>query len=152
MRFALELDRRPRGNDRTRFVLIVGLAAVAASITGCGARQPATFRVAGIVRDAVGDPVERAMITLLSVGEGVKYRAEGVVGPAGRFSLTTFRPDDGAVAGLHRVILVPLPSPDGQSQAAASIPARYEHPERSGLTVEIEPQPVNEIILVVERP
>lgn len=129
---------------------------VAAWLPGCDPRRPPTFRVEGLVRDATGRPIERASVTFLSDGDGPsdggeRYRAEGVVGPGGRFTLTTFQPDDGAVAGTHRVLIVPLPAGDGPTASVSAIPAMYEHPDHSGLVVKIEPQAVNKPVLVIER-
>jgi len=126
-------------------------------LAGCGPRRPPTFRVEGLVRDTSGVAIERASVTFLSDGDGPgdgdgkRYRAEGIVGEGGRFTLTTFQAGDGAVAGTHRVLVVPLLAGDGPTSATPSIPPRYEHPERSGLVVEIEPRPVNEVTLVIER-
>lgn len=126
-------------------------------LAGCGPQPPPTFRVNGIVRDNAGTAIERASVTFLSGTEGLAdddnnvYRAEGIVGEGGRFTLTTFRPGDGAVAGPHRVLIVPLPAADGPTAAALAIPARYEHPDRSGLVVEIEPREINEVTLVIQR-
>ncbi len=120
-------------------------------LAGCGPRRPPTFRVEGLVRDTSGVATERASVTFLSHGDGKRYRAEGIVGEGGRFTLTTFQAGDGAVAGTHRVLVVPLLAGDGPTSATPSIPPRYEHPERSGLVVEIEPRPVNEVTLVIER-
>jgi hypothetical protein len=141
----------------------VGLGFVAAAVVaaallpGCGPRRPTTFRVDGMLRDTSGVAIERASVTFLSDsdgpsdGAGKRYRAEGIVGEDGRFTLTTFQPGDGAVAGTHRVLIVPLPAGDGPTAFAPAIPARYEHPDHSGLVVEVEPKAVNEVILVIER-
>lgn len=132
----------------------VAVAILAAAwLAGCGPRRPPTFRVEGLVRDTSGVAIERASVTFLSDGDGDgrRYRAEGIVGEGGRFTLTTFQAGDGAVAGTHRVLVVPLLAGDGPTSATPSIPPRYEDPERSGLVVEIEPRPVNEVTLVIER-
>jgi len=120
------------------------------AIAGCGPTLTATFPVAGKVVDAQGAPIEQASVAFFTSQAGKRVRAEGVVGEGGRFALSTFRPGDGAVAGQHQVVIVPLPTADGPRQAARSIPAKYENPETSGLTVEIEPRPGNEVTLVIE--
>jgi hypothetical protein len=147
---------------RTRRVpAIVGAAVLAAAwLPGCSPQRAPTFRVDGLVRDAAGGIIERASVTFLSgvndnddplLAGGMRYRAEGIAGEGGRFTLTTFQPGDGAVAGTHRVLIVPLPPGDGPTASALAIPARYQHPDHSGLVVEIEPKAMNEVILVIER-
>jgi hypothetical protein len=140
--------RRPRQAGRLASSFAGCLAGWA--LVGCGPTLPATFPVGGKVVDSRGAAIEQASVTFFTSQGGKSVRAEGVVGEGGRFALSTFRPGDGAVAGQHQVVIVPLPTADGPRQAARSIPARYENPETSGLTVEIEPRPLNEVTLVIE--
>jgi hypothetical protein len=120
------------------------------AIAGCGPTLPATFPVAGKVVDAQGAPIERASVAFFTSQAGKSVRAEGIVGAGGRFTLSTFRPGDGAVAGRHQVVIVPLLASDGPRKSAPTIPSRYENPDLSGLTVLIEPRPENEVTLVIE--
>ena len=140
--------RRPRQAGRLASSFAGCLAGWA--LVGCGPTLPATFPVAGKVVDSRGAAIEQASVAFFSSHAGKSVRAEGVVGERGRFALSTFRPGDGAVAGQHQVVIVHLPTADGPMRVARSIPARYGNPETSGLTVEIEPRPLNEVTLVIE--
>jgi len=119
-------------------------------LVGCGPTLPATFPVAGKAVDSTGAAIEQASVTFFTSQAGQSVRAEGVVGVGGQFTLSTFRPGDGAVAGQHQVVIVPLPTADGPMRGARSIPAKYENPETSGLTVDIEPGRLNKVTLVIE--
>jgi hypothetical protein len=150
-----QAERRAKTGPAIGTVAMLSLA----WLSGCGPQRPPTYRVDGLVRDAAGGVIERASVTFLSgdssngdltLGRGVRYRAEGIVGEGGRFTLTTFQPGDGAVAGPHQVLIVPLPPGDGPTAAGPQISSRYEHPDRSGLIVEIRPQAMNEVVLVVQ--
>jgi len=136
--------------DDVRPIIATASALAMLGLAGCGWQHPATFGVEGVVRSSTGPVIERASVTFFSVGGERSYRAEGIVGAGGRFRLSTFRPGDGAVAGQHRVVIVPLPTADGPMQAARLIPPKYENPETSGLQVVIDPRPVNDVTLVIE--
>ena len=59
----------------------------------------------------------------------------------GKFTLATYTPSDGAVAGAHRVTVhcdVPKDPGDAFSDRVSLIPGRYQKLETSGLTVEVK--------------
>lgn len=64
--------------------------------------------------------------------------AVGVIEPDGTYRLSTYRPDDGALVGRHKVsVAIPEGSETRSVRAAVAIPPRYMSPESSGLTFEV---------------
>ena len=115
-----------RYRDPIRQLVLVVLVAA-----GCGGRAtPPTAPVSGRVIFA-GNPVTDATITFTPA----KGRpATGSIDADGRFSLSTFRPNDGAVTGLHRVTFgstaeVPMP---GTAEAKNSKAGKLPFPKRYG--------------------
>lgn len=86
--------------------------------------RPPTYRCTGVVTLG-GAPVERAIVTFVTPAEGAGrggYAAVGVTDRAGRFALQTFRPADGAVVGLHAVMIEKSSLPGGESPSAEPSP------------------------------
>lgn len=112
-----------------------GLAAAALSLfclvpfEGCGdpSKPPgaATLPVKGKVFYR-GRPLTRGTITFEPDGAGKE--AFGTVGPDGTFVMSTYRKDDGAVLGNHRVSV---------SNAGKSLPLKFASPAASGVEVEV---------------
>lgn len=114
-------------------------------LSGCGSEGTAdTEPVTGTVTYN-GAPVADASVTFTPE----KGRpATGITDAAGKFTLTTFAKDDGAVPGKHKVAVAPnasqiAPMPGTPEAAAAAagkppFPARYSNPEQSGLTAEVK--------------
>ncbi|QDT52402.1 hypothetical protein Pan44_04130 [Caulifigura coniformis] len=117
------------------------------AMTGCGdgTNNPATHAVEGTVM-YLDRPLPDVAITF--------YPAQGrsAVGKAdkdGNFSMMTFNPNDGAVAGTHKVTIL-LPGapvsdelnasdygPPKTSKGPAPFPLKYNKPETTPLTVKI---------------
>lgn len=120
--------------------------------SGCGGR-PALVPVSGTVLFR-GQPVDGAQVSLLA--PGAPRNAAGMTDGAGRFTLTTFEPGDGALPGEHKVIVSKWETaagtgrspgrslaPGGENmgnyvQPKSLLPARYENPEQSELRVTVE--------------
>jgi hypothetical protein len=65
--------------------------------------------------------------------------ANGIVAD-GRFTLSTYKEGDGAVAGKHRVAVevnTEVPMKDGDTTAKSLIPKKYASPDESGIELEI---------------
>jgi hypothetical protein len=65
-----------------------------------------------------------------------RYSASGEIGPDGGYRLSTFKPEDGAIAGHHRVVVVPGEERPGDT---TPIPGRYGNMVTSGLEYEVRP-------------
>jgi hypothetical protein len=132
---------------------------------GCGQatdpNRPRTVPISGTVTQG-GTPVEGAEVTFESTGGS--HSAVGITDAGGKYRLTTFRSNDGAVAGDYRVTIAkydrPVISPksDGriadtgdepeEAQAAGRtfgdtalknlLPGKYARAETSGLTATVD--------------
>lgn len=80
--------------------------------------------------------------------------ARGVIRDDGHFTLTTFAPEDGAVAGLHDCVVTQLIVAEDISHfgnsLAGRIDPRFGSYRTSGLSVEIVPGKKNEVTIRVE--
>lgn len=69
----------------------------------------------------------------------------------GTFRLTTFREGDGAIAGLHHVLIIPARQRGQRPGAAArTISGKYQSFDTSGLEANISADSVNHFEFVVE--
>ena len=74
---------------------------------GCSSSGPVeTFAVTGTVTRHDGQPLPGGQILFRPLGAS-PHSARGDVEPDGTFTLTTFSPGDGAIAGNHKVIITP---------------------------------------------
>lgn len=129
--------------------------------------RPATHRAGGVV-EYRGQPLSRATITFVGRDDasGKEFAAVGLTDDRGRFSLQTFRPADGAIAGSHRVKIEkqslgggppaagkpPTNREEYEAELAAQakmkfgseIPPRYGSFDTSGLTAEVTTKGPNE--------
>jgi hypothetical protein len=122
------------------------LATLLLTLLGCG--NPGispTFEVTGKVTYK-GQPVDGVKV-VFTPDSG--RPATGTTDSEGRFTLSTYKTDDGAVPGTHKVAIVPVsageapPMPDTPEAERASppkapFPSRYCNPESSGLTATVE--------------
>jgi hypothetical protein len=123
-----------------RLVLVLGLAAF---FTACGKNRTPVYPVEGEIRyqgkAAVG--AEVIFHPLNDSERQKKLRPNGRVDESGKFTLSTYQPNDGAPAGEYQVTLVwpgPLPrAVPGDSESSLGGPdrwkGRYADPEKSGL-------------------
>ena len=82
------------------------LACMVLVLSGCGGSgNPETHPVSGIVLHN-GQPLPNVVVTFYpEKGRSATGRADN----NGRFTLTTFEPDDGALPGQHKVTVTPVP-------------------------------------------
>ncbi len=133
---------------------------VAASlVVGCGGPTTGekTYKVTGTVTYK-GKPVNGAALAFVPE----KGRpAAGKTDALGKFTLATFKPGDGAVAGTHKVTIAPAPASDDepppmpgmpgyeqwqkeQEKKQSALPAKYADPSQSKLNAKVEPGGKNE--------
>ncbi|WP_237228459.1 carboxypeptidase-like regulatory domain-containing protein [Rubinisphaera sp. JC750] len=138
------------------------LGAVCLVLAGCGAaedqwtaNQKTTYPVQGVVMQE-GAPVGGATVMFRSEGEQVA--ASGVTDDEGRFQLTTYDSNDGAVAGTHQVIVqkydpktlpenVDFDEVDEVPEPEMLTPKQYADFSTSDLTVEVTADGENEVTL-----
>lgn len=140
--------------------LIVVSASAALSVvapSGCsGAKdnRPARVPVSGQVLHK-GQPVEGATVIFEPVGS--TPAATGQTDAAGRFQLTTFDPNDGAVAGEYQVAVQKIQVTRGNRPANAPddlvtpppeekwlLPMKYGNSTTSGFTASVKAEAKNE--------
>jgi hypothetical protein len=121
-----------------RWVAIGGvLAAIMA--TGCG--QSPTVKVTGAV-SVKGQPAEGVQVTFLPANG---RPASGVTDSQGKFELSTFTQNDGAMPGEHTVTLgeyyppgKPPPMPRGNEPLPSRFPPSYSDTVNSPLKATVE--------------
>ena len=116
---------------------------------GCSNGPEPTYSVQGVV--TVDDvPLEGGSILFEPVEPvpgGNYYSARGTIDAAGRYELSTFGEQDGAVAGKHYVMVFEQEkqlSDDPNLVRYTLIPEAYHTPQTTPLVVEVRPEP-NEI-------
>jgi len=158
-----------------RLACALGIIGVVVQGVGCSRyvedkwsrARPATNRAGGVV-EYRGQPLSRATITFVGRDDasGKEFAAVGLTDDRGRFSLQTFRPADGVIAGSHRVkiekqslggglpaaVQSPTTREEYEAERAAlakmrvgsEIPSRYGSFDTSGLTAEVTEKGPNE--------
>jgi len=116
---------------RPLLLMIPGLT-LAAFVLGCGDGRPQRLPVSGRVL-IDGKPVEHGFVRVIPAND---RPASGALGPDGRFTLTTFDPGDGCVAGKHPVTIIACELINPQSQRWHA-PKQYGNPNTSKLEVDI---------------
>jgi len=131
---------------------LVGLiSVVAAGAVGCGSRDPDAVKAvpaAGTVTYK-GNPVDTGTVGF----EPEKGRAASGTIKDGRFVLSTYGDDDGAIPGKHRVAVVATKQTPGKNKKGDEgstvfvIPQKYANPDTSELVVEIPPSGKTDLVI-----
>jgi hypothetical protein len=134
-----------------RAILLLFPLALLAGCTSQGPTLPATVEARGKVLLPDGRPLPGGRVTL-NPQAATEVEAFGDVNPDGTFTLTTYKPGDGAVPGTYVVTVSPFNyrSKTGSPTkiaAAGQIPARYGDAGTSGLKVTINPDGGNDLTL-----
>jgi hypothetical protein len=143
------------------------LALAAAAAGGCSAQQaprPKPVPVHGLVRYN-GKPLDGAHVIFTNTEAGLS--ADGTTDADGKFSLTTFRPDDGAVPGHYHVTVTKAQAPTRHGAANAPpvfrpgggaphprwlIPQKYANLATSGLTADVADGGSEQIVVELRGP
>ncbi len=146
--------------SRISRVAVIALAAAAAG--GCSSAgpppRPKPVPAHGLVRYN-GKPLDGAHVVFTNTEAGIS--AEGETDADGKFSLTTFRPDDGAVPGHYHVTVTKAQEPTRHGAANAPpvfrqggapharwlIPQKYSSLKTSGLTADVGETGSDDIVL-----
>ncbi len=124
--------------SRTLLVLMVFTLLI-----GCGDSSPPVYKVTGTVtfNDA---PLPTG--TVLFVPKAGGPTAQGEIGPDGKYTLTTFRSGDGAVPGMHSVMVTAMKDNGPTAGHTPLVPEKFSS-EQSGLTGEVQEKDVNVVDL-----
>jgi len=129
-----------------RWLLLIAL--MLAGVGGCGKKSGLeTAPVSGKVTYR-GKPLPTGTVMFVP-SEGPA--ATGEIGKDGKYKLTTYKTDDGAVIGTHKVTITALQGMEGALPELRSgtpgplIPAKYLTAESSGLTAAVKPKTNNEV-------
>lgn len=118
---------------------------------GCN-RNPATYPIKGKVQFPSGSAVRMGTIETKSRELGLNAR--GIIQNDGTFELTTFTEGDGAVAGLHDVVVVQMVMHGEEFSSKVStfgmVDPKHNSYRTSGLSFEVKPEGPNEVLLKVE--
>jgi hypothetical protein len=128
------------------------LPLLAALVTaGCGSGGPPVYPVTGVVQFRGGKPLAAGLVEFAPVDGGPAAR--GRLNADGTFTLST---DDrpGAVAGKHRVAVLPMVVADGAPAShrhkAVVVHPKHARFESSGLTATVEAGKTNHFTLEVD--
>jgi hypothetical protein len=118
---------------RVRFLLAAALVGILLVAAGCGRPK---YEVKGVVAYDDGTPYSGGGIVAMEAEiDGKRIMARGAIGPDGRFTLASQRPDDGAFAGTYRVRVLPPVVIDGP--ATRGLDPRFQSFDTSGLSFEV---------------
>ena len=114
-------------------------------LAGCSTPDPVCYPVDGTA-ELQGKPAEGFTVEFASQAEETKgLSAMGKVGADGKFTLKTMvngKEKPGAVAGLHKVVVVPPPSGAGPA-VIVPLPPHYGDYNTTPLTFEVKPDQPN---------
>lgn len=148
---------------------LVALVACIAALSGCSQNRedrwtrarPPTYRVTGVVTYQ-GKPAEAAKVVFRTrhADTSREYAAFGYTDSSGRYSLQTYKPGDGAVAGSQQVTVEKLtwsqptaasPGVDPLKPVSTShLPDHYASAATSGFTAEVTAKGANTFTFVLE--
>ena len=123
-----------------------------AILSGCNSGRLKTYPVQGKVVFANGTPVKVGTVETKSVQHNVQ--ATGSIDLDGSFTLTTYQPNDGAVAGEHRCVVVQFIQleeiPNYRPSTMGVVNRKHSMYSTSELSFTIQPDGPNEVKLVVQ--
>jgi hypothetical protein len=118
---------------RVRRFIAAAILASLGTVTGCGRPK---YEVKGVVAYDDGTPFSGGGIVAMEAEiDGKRIMARGAIGPDGRFTLASQRPDDGAFAGTYRVRVLPQVVIDGPP--TKGLDPRFQSFDTSGLSFEV---------------
>jgi len=144
--------------------LVAATVLIGATMIGCGSDLPETFRSTGSVT-LEGKPLPSVIVTFIPKKNG--SGASGTADQQGKFTLSTFSPSDGVLAGDYSVTIIPKDPPPMGGDSDPGIgtgggspkpgrytprfPSRYGMPEESGLKATVEAKGKNVFIFDLNR-
>jgi hypothetical protein len=140
-------------NFRARWASLASAIFLGAFLTGCGGGGP--YPVEGKVVWKDGSPAKELEGSQVVFDLPEKQTsARGIILADGTFRLTTNNPNDGALAGEYKVLILETRKqqggPDSSNIAPGVIDSRFYDPRTSDLKATVKPG-TNQITLTVER-
>ena len=124
---------------------------VVACFSGCGDGRLPTYQAGGRVVFPDGSPLQGGNIEFAPKEGTGKTSARAMIEDDGTFRLSTFANGDGALAGDHRVSLIPARRRgEPGDKAARSFSGKYQDANNSGLEATVSPDSPNEFEFVVQ--
>lgn len=128
---------------------LIALTMLVSPIAGCGKGRPKLVKVSGQVF-INGQPLAAGVPGfILVLPQGTRPATAQINPQTGRFTLTTFDPNDGCVQGTHKVAVIVRAMVGNES--VSLIDEKYADPNTSGLTVTID-KPTDSLRIDLEGP
>ncbi len=101
-----------------------------------------------------GKPLPKGTVEFESIDEKRPITASSEINPDGTFLLGTFMPEDGAVAGRHRIAVIANPEIGTEAERPEKLPpaliaSRFSEFKTSGLETTVEPR-MNNVLIEVD--
>lgn len=133
-----------------RIACLIGLL----QLIGCGSSGPKVYPVTGEVVFEDGVVLQGGLVEFSSAERDMS--ATGRIGPDGTFRLTTVKDGDGAIAGLHRAIVITTYGDDviqhhHDAKTLRRAAKKFASYATSGLKFTVTPGEKNHFRVVVER-
>ncbi len=135
-----------------RYIILLAFTAITLSIVGCkDSGNLPTYKTTGSVEYEDGQIVEEG--TVIFVADGMPPGRSVI--EEGEYSISTYDPNDGAVAAKFRVAVNVNPpmdfDPDGRKKPPKLAKQKYSAPDTSGLEFEVTADGKNRFDIVLER-
>jgi hypothetical protein len=143
-----------------RWLAVLAVMGLVCGAGGCGGK-PVPVKVSGVVVWDTGEPVPNVRVLANPTKDGGDAWAD--TDAEGKFHLTTFRPQDGALPGEYKITIVPADQggpwiPDekedprkralvGRPKPKSDIPPSYGNIARTPLTLVVPPREEVRIVL-----
>ncbi|MBC7821080.1 MAG: hypothetical protein IAG10_29695 [Planctomycetaceae bacterium] len=133
---------------------ILGLLLLSLGIASGCSGQPTAYLVHGMVVFPDGKPLTRGTVEFEAINQTKPITASGEIAKDGTFRLGTFAPNDGAIAGQHRVAVISDYEIGTGVERPGELPPPQLHPrfrsfKTSGLKFTIKPR-MNNILVEVD--
>lgn len=129
------------------------LAVLLLAFAGCGPSYPKRHPVSGVVKFSDGSPVKTGTIEIGIPGS--QWTASGSIARDGTFTLSTVKPNDGAIAGEHKVIvrqiIVAYMPVKGQHDHGKLVDLKFADYQTTPLTLTVPVGGVKDVELIVEE-
>lgn len=149
------MSRSNPGHQGTRHRLLrCVFSLILLALMGCSNGNPRTYSTRGIVKFPDGQPLTAGTIEFEAMDHEIPIMATAEIAGDGTFVLGTFSMDDGAVEGMHRVIVAANREIGTGAERPGMLKRPVLHPrfadfKTSGLKIEIEAGD-NELTIPVE--